>query len=97
MTRQRYGINPSQDEVWPIDVAKNIPPGGVESPGLDHQLPKVVEIFIEKVKIGGRALRQLWDNETNKPPKTVDPPDHGEVRVFRLVSVFLHSPAPTGG
>ena len=83
------------------DVAKNIPPGGVESPGLDHpgqgQLPKVAEIFIEKVKIGGRALRQLWDNETNKPPKTVDPPDHGEVPVFRLVSVSLHSPAPTGG
>ena len=83
------------------DVAKNIPPGGVESPGLDHpgqgQLPKVAEIFIEKVKIGGRALCQLWDNETNKPPKTVDPPDHGKVRVFRLVSVSLHSPAPTGG
>ena len=83
------------------DVAKNIPPGGVESPGLDHpgqgQLPKVDEIFIEKVKVGGRALCQLWDNETNKPPKTVDPPDHGEVRVFRLVSVSLHSPAPTGG
>ena len=83
------------------DVAKNIPPGGVESPGLDHpgqgQLPKVAEIFIEKVKIGGRALRQLWDNETNKPPKTVGPPDHGEVRVFRLVSVSLHSPAPTRG
>ena len=39
MTRQCYGISPS------YDVAEIIPPGGVESPGLDYfgerQLPKV--------------------------------------------------------